>query len=102
MSKQQRLVLTLVAVYSAATLLAASAPILLFASSTAAYADNGNGWPKAVKYKPRSEEGQTGLTIAQCDSPQQCKEVNGTPSPNLAAKKQCEEFSGEKCKKVKQ
>jgi hypothetical protein len=57
--------------------------------------------PRLVKYKPRSEEGQTGLTIAQCDGPQQCKEVNATPSPNLAAKKQCEEFSGEKCKKVK-
>jgi hypothetical protein len=50
MSKQQqRLMLTLVAVYSAATLLASSAPILLFASSTAAYADNGNGWPKTCK-----------------------------------------------------
>lgn len=63
----------------------------------AAYAD----WPKTVMYLPINVEGQTGLTIAQCDSPEECKEVNGTPSPNLAAKKQCEEFSGEKCKKVK-
>jgi hypothetical protein len=65
--------------------------------------DRGNGWPKTAYWIPRSslEQGNTiGLTIAQCDSPEQCKEVNGTPSPNTAAKKQCEEFSGEKCVRI--
>jgi hypothetical protein len=77
-------------------LVAAGAAAAAIINPLAAYAD----WPKTVMYLPRDAEGQTGLTIAQCDSPDQCKEVNGTPSPNLAAKKQCEEFSGEKCKKV--
>ena len=78
-------------------------------SNIAAYAEHdvtkdkshGKGWPKTTIYLPENAEGLTGLTIAQCDSPEQCKEVNGTPSTNKAGKSQCEEFSGEKCKKVK-
>jgi hypothetical protein len=68
-----------------------------------AFSTNNNGWPKSAIYIPKSslEQGNTnGLTIAQCDSPEQCKEVNGTPSPSIAAKKQCEDFSGERCVKI--
>lgn len=78
-------------------------------SNIAAYAEHdiskdkthGKAWPKTTMYLPENAEGLTGLTIAQCDSPAQCKDVNGTPSSNLAAKKACEEFSGEKCKKFR-
>jgi hypothetical protein len=86
---------TFAILFSFATIVAIAATAII--NPLDAYGD----WPKTVMYQPRDAEGQTGLTIAQCDSPEQCKEVNGTPSPNLAAKKQCEEFSSEKCKKVK-
>ena len=83
---------------------------LLSTTIVAAYAEHdvtkekshGKAWPKTAFYIPENAEGLTGLTIASCDSPEQCKEVNGTPSANLAAKLFCEEISGEKCKKLKE
>jgi hypothetical protein len=81
--------LAIAAALAAALALATTAII----NPSAAYAD----WPKSATY--RSETG-AGVFIG-CEDPEECKETFGTPSPNQAAKSQCEELFDEKCKKEK-
>jgi hypothetical protein len=82
--------LAIAAALAVALALSATTAII---NPSAAYAD----WPKTAFYRTEAGAG----SFIGCEDPQECKDAFGTPSPNQAAKSQCEEVFDEKCKKEK-
>jgi hypothetical protein len=82
--------LAIAAALAVALALSATTAII---NPSAAYAD----WPKTASYQTETGAG----SFIRCEDPEECKDAFGTPSPNQAAKSQCEEVFDEKCKKEK-